>query len=175
VSGPSAGDRLFRAVQAWLKYVPFEWAARLRGIAYGPFLAHAGANLRIYDGVTIKYPSGISIGDNVTVNVGCILVGLAPLEIGNDVMIGAGSKLVTSTHQAETMASAMRHQGLSALPIRIGSDVWLGFDVKVLGGSTLGTGAIVAAGGVVPSGMTVPDYTIAAGVPARIVRDRRVS
>ena len=166
-------DRLFWTVQAWLKYLPFEWAARMRGALYGLFFASRGRNLRIYDGVTIKYPSGISIGDNVTVNVGCFLVGLGPLSIGDNVMVGAGSKLVTSTHQSDAFDIPMRDQGLGAKPIVVEDDVWLGFDVKVLGGAHLGEGSIIATGCVVPSDMHIPARMIAGGVPAKIIGDRQ--
>ncbi len=54
--------------------------------------------------------------------------------------------------------------------VEIGSDVWIGRGAKILGGVTIGDGAVVAAWSVVTK--SVPPYTIVAGVPARAVRQR---
>ncbi len=56
------------------------------------------------------------------------------------------------------------------LPIKIGSDVWLGAGVKILGGVTIGDGCIVGAGAVVTGDL--PPYSIAVGMPARVVGTR---
>jgi virginiamycin A acetyltransferase len=55
----------------------------------------------------------------------------------------------------------------------VGNDVWLGYQVLVMPGVTIGDGAVVAAGSVVTA--DVPPYAIAAGNPARVVRDRYAS
>ena len=84
--------------------------------------------------------------------------------------IGAGSKITTSLHGV-ALDRPMQRQPMSERPIRIGSDVWLGFDVKVLAGSTIGDGAVIAAGAVV-TGKEIPPRAIAAGVPAEVLRLR---
>ena len=53
---------------------------------------------------------------------------------------------------------------------KIGNDVWIGEDVKILGGVTIGDGALVAAGAVVIR--DVPPYTIVGGVPAKVIKSR---
>jgi acetyltransferase-like isoleucine patch superfamily enzyme len=55
-------------------------------------------------------------------------------------------------------------------PVRIGPDVWLGTKVSVLRGVTIGHGCVVAANAVV--NQDLPPYSVAVGVPARVVRDR---
>jgi acetyltransferase-like isoleucine patch superfamily enzyme len=165
-------DRLFFVVQNALKYWPFDWCMRLRSVLYRPFFAGVGHRLRVYDGVTIKYPSRIRLGDDVTVNVGCMLVGGADLTIGNGVMIGAGSKIVTSEHVAGRTDTPMHLQGIATMPVTIGDDVWLGFDAKVLAGARLARGCIVAAGAVVTGEMDVPAFSVLGGVPARVLKSR---
>lgn len=58
----------------------------------------------------------------------------------------------------------------SGLSLEIGSDVWIGHNVKILEGVTIGHGAIIAAGSVVTK--DVPPYAIVGGVPAKIIRNR---
>lgn len=55
-------------------------------------------------------------------------------------------------------------------PVTIGHDVWIGHGAIVLAGRSIGTGAVVAGGAVVTK--DVPDYTIVAGNPARVIRRR---
>jgi acetyltransferase-like isoleucine patch superfamily enzyme len=74
-------------------------------------------------------------------------------------------------HRTDVTSLPIRHQGLVKTPVIIGPDVWLGVKSSVLRGSVIGRGSVVAAGAVVRG--KIPDYSIAAGVPARIVVDRR--
>lgn len=73
-----------------------------------------------------------------------------------------------STHSK--LASVFRYSENCYKPIDIGSDVWLGSNVIVLPGVSIGHGAVVGAGGVVTK--DVPPYAIAVGCPARTVRYR---
>jgi acetyltransferase-like isoleucine patch superfamily enzyme len=64
----------------------------------------------------------------------------------------------------------MREQRGTYAPVIIGSDCWLGAGVVVLKGVTIGNGTMIGAGAVVTD--DVPEYTIAAGVPAKVIRER---
>lgn len=164
-------DRVFFVIQSFLKYLPFDFCVFLRRLLYSPFFKVAGRNLRILDGVTIKYPSDIEIGDDVTINQGCIINGRGGLAIGNDVMMGAGTKIATTDHNTDRTDVPMRTQGLTLRRIEIEDDVWFGFDAVILGGSTIRKGSIVAAGCVVP-GKEIPEYSVAAAVPVRVIKSR---
>jgi maltose O-acetyltransferase len=165
----SLRNRLFFATQASLKYVPFAWGAVVRRWLYRPFFASVGRGLTVHDNVTIKYPDEIRLGHHVTINTGCFVVGLGGLSIGNDVMLGAGTKIVTTSHGRSTDLPMQRQQ-LETRPIVIEDDVWFGFDVKVLPGVVIRKGAVLGAGSVVTR--EIPAFVIAAGIPAKVVKSR---
>lgn len=167
----STGNRVFFIVQGLLKYLAFNWAVALRGWLYRPFFRKFGRGVIIMDNVTIKYPDQIDIGDNTRINEGCYIVGLGGLSIGADVMVGAGAKIVTTSHVARRVDIPMAQQGLAVAAVSIGDDVWVGFDAKILSGTTIGKGSIVGAGAVVTGG-SFPDFSTLAGIPARVLQSR---
>jgi galactoside O-acetyltransferase len=93
------------------------------------------------------------------------------IVIGNDVMIGPNAVLRASNHGAERIDVPMWNQPHTGGTIEIGDDVWIGANVVVVPNVKIGSHAIVAAGAVVTR--DVPDYALAAGVPARVIGDRR--
>jgi len=163
-------DRVFFVLQGCLKYVPFNWAVSLRAVIYAPFFKSFGKNIIIHDNVLFKYPSDISIGNNAHFGSGSVIVGKGGLTIGSDVLVGHGSKIVTTRHNFERTDISIRQQGISSSPISIGNDVWLGFNVVILDGSKIGDGCILAAGAIVKG--VFERRSILAGVPAKILRPR---
>lgn len=168
---PRPTDRLFFFIQALLRYVPFTFGVHLRRALYRPFFKRWGRRITIHDSVIIKYPSEISVGNNVMINQFCFLVGLGGLELGDDCMIGAGSKLVTTSHAFGNTGMPMRLQGIESRRTVIDDDCWLGFNVVVTAGSRVGRGSILAAGTVV-NGVDYPPFSVIGGVPSRLIRSR---
>lgn len=107
----------------------------------------------------------ITVGNNVFINQGCHFMDMGGLTIGDDVMIGPKVTLVTAGHP---VSPAERRQGIVMKPIVIGNNVWIGAAATILPGVTIGDGAVVAAGAVVSR--DVPANTMAAGVPARVLK-----
>ena len=116
------------------------------------------------------YQGSISIGNNCTVNPYSIIYGEGGVKIGNDVMIAAHCIIVSSSHLHKELHTPMNTQGISSRGIVIHDNVWIGAGVKILDGVTIGAGAIIAAGAVVTR--SIPDFAIAGGVPANIIRMR---
>lgn len=164
--------RVFYFFQAVLKYFPFKLGIVLRRVLYSPFLKEMGKGVVIHDNVIIKFPAEISLGNNVNIMQGCVLVGGKGLSIGNDVLIGGGTKIVTSTHHFKNTETPMRLQGLGFSPIVIENDVWFGFNCVVLGGTTIKTGSIIAANAVITDGV-VEEFSIMGGVPAKLIKKRK--
>jgi len=115
---------------------------------------------------------GIHIGARTIVNVGCYLSGEGGLTIGADVLIGPHVKLLSAGHQIDLGHWIVACNAITRAPIVIGDGAWIGAGAVVLQGVRIGRGAVVAAGAVVR--MDVPDGAVVAGVPARIIRYRRI-
>jgi len=90
--------KLFYFIQALIKYFPFQMGIYLRRILYRPFFNKFGSGIIIHDNVHFKFPSDISINNNVKIAQSSIFVGRSGLEIGDNVLIGAGTKIITSSH-----------------------------------------------------------------------------
>jgi maltose O-acetyltransferase len=106
------------------------------------------------------------LGKNVLINYDCILLDTAEISIGDNTLIGPGSKLVTAKHHLE--AEKRRNWAVGGEPIKIGEDVWFGAGVVVLPGVTIGARSIIGAGAVVTK--DIPPDVIAGGNPAKVIR-----
>ena len=129
--------------------------------------ARVGKNNRVYPFLTIvNYVDEIYLGDDVFLNVNVTFGANAPIVISSGVSVGPGCCFLPTTHH---VGEPTRRAGrASASPIRIGRGAWLGANVTVLGGVTVGAGSIIAAGAVVTD--DIPENVIAGGVPARVIR-----
>lgn len=151
------------------KYLPSPIGDFFRYWSSKPFLKKAG-KVRFYEGVTLWYPYNIEIGDNVTLNEWCHLSGFGSIIIKDNVRIGHRCSIVTSAHNYSQKDIPIWKQGLSARAVVINEDVWIGCNVTILPGVTIGRGAIIAAGAIVTR--NVPEFSIVGGVPAKIIKYR---
>ena len=122
-----------------------------------------------YDGHWQQGPS-IVIGDRVFVGKGCEFNIRKRIEIGSNSLIASGCKFIDHDHEMTIGVGPMRGLSCPDAAITLEEDVWLGVNVVVLKGVTIGRGAVVGAGAVVTK--SVPAYEIWAGIPARKIGDR---
>jgi acetyltransferase-like isoleucine patch superfamily enzyme len=108
----------------------------------------------------------ITVGRKVHIGYECMFTGHAPIDIADEVMIANRTNLVTSGHP---VPPDQRRDYLTAAPITIERNVWIGTAVTILPGVTVGAGSVVAAGAVVTG--DVPPATVVAGIPARVIRE----
>ena len=149
--------------------VRFERGAIVSAGENGKVILHD--NVCICRSATIEALGGVvEIGRNSCVGDLCSLYGCAGLSIGNDVLMASGVRIVASSHTFDRLDVPIRCQPQSGKGIVIGNDVWIGFNVVILDGVHIGHGAVIGAGAVVTR--DIPDYAIAAGVPARVLRSR---
>lgn len=132
------------------------------------------------------YTSNLHMGDESYISGGCIMRG--KISMGDGCCIGANSHIAgPATFGANTMiannvsifafnhgmdpSQAMRHQACSSKGIAIGDDCWIGANVSIVDGVTIGSHSVIAAGAVVTS--DIPAWSIAGGVPARVIKSRK--
>ena len=126
----------------------------------------SGADVEVRPPFTIDYGSNISIGERTYIGAQLTALDVAPISIGADCQIGPNVQLLTPIHPLEP--GARRTGRESAEPISIGDNVWLGGGVTICPGVTIGNDAVIGAGAVVTE--DVPAGALAAGVPARVIR-----
>jgi hypothetical protein len=122
-----------------------------------------GAVLWAFDG-SIRTERNVYLGPYVTI------YGHGGVTIGADTLVSMKATILSSNHAIPPLNRKIREERDELLPTKIGCDVWIGANAVILGGVTIGDGAVVAAGAVVSS--DVQAGAVVAGVPARFVRRR---
>ncbi len=120
-----------------------------------------GCYVIAYDGAAVE------IGQSTYVGHRCLLYGHGGIRVGQDVLMANDVQVICGDHTFARRDVPIRAQPTVERPIVIEDDVWLGASVIVLGGVTVGRGSVVGAGTVVTQDL--PPYSIARGVPARVV------
>ena len=114
--------------------------------------------------------SEIKVGNFVSIGPFCFLVSKSLISIGSNVSIGSGSHLMGGGHKFDDPNMPVIRQERTSKGIIVGDNAWIGSQAVILDGVTLGEGCIVGAGAVVTKDL--PPYTIAAGIPAKVIRSR---
>lgn len=150
----------------------------LRGVR----LDSQGKNSKILVGDDVQFAHGvdikvgrddcqIKIGDRASFGPYTVIHGPGNITIGKHCLIAAHCGIYATNHQFADRDRKIRDQGLTREGIVIEDDCWLGHGVSVLDGVTIGEGSVIGAGAVVTK--TIPPYSVAVGVPARVISQRR--
>lgn len=110
----------------------------------------------------------ISIGDRCLIGRGSGIVAHESVEIGDDVFTGHHVYVTDANHGYEDVGLPIGRQFAAPKPVSIGAGSWIGHGSIVLPGARIGTHVVVGAGSVVTG--EIPDYSVAVGSPARVVR-----
>jgi acetyltransferase-like isoleucine patch superfamily enzyme len=110
----------------------------------------------------------VSIGDRCLIGKGSGIVGHFSITIGNDVWTGHHVYITDQNHGYENVDEPISRQSQPERPVVIGDGSWLGFGTVVLPGVTIGKHVVIGANSVVTS--DIPDYSVAVGAPARVIK-----
>jgi acetyltransferase-like isoleucine patch superfamily enzyme len=165
---------------------------QLRRILFRAMCRSCGHGLQLGPDVVVKHPETMELGDGVFIGAQTMIQGRfdGTCRIGNHVWIGPhsyfdarnlvledyvgwgpGAKVLGSAHTGEPNDVPIIATPLTIEPVVIGYGVDMGTNATVLPGVHIGSNAIIGAGAVVTD--SVPEYAVAAGVPARVLRLRR--
>jgi acetyltransferase-like isoleucine patch superfamily enzyme len=122
-------------------------------------------SVNVFTPLYINYGKNTKIGKNVFINFDCVFLDLGGITIEDGVLIAPKVSLLSEGHG---ISPSERHS-LVPKPVHIKKNAWIGAGATILQGVTVGENAVVAAGAVVSR--DVPDNTIVAGVPARVVKE----
>lgn len=134
-------------------------------------LGACGEGTVVRETAMLRCPENIFLGRNSHVNHFCCLWASpnGRIRIGDDGLMGPGVRIFASNHGSRK-GPPIRLQPFVEKDVSIGNDVWIGANAVIVAGVTVGDGALIAAGSVVTS--DIPPNSIAAGVPAKVVKER---
>jgi len=122
-------------------------------------------------GVIRNIGVGLEIGNNVGIAQNCFIQVRGKVVIGNNVIFGPGVSLFSENHNYLETDKYINEQGESRIGVTIEDGVWVGSKAIILDGVVIGNNSIIAAGSVVTK--SIPPFSIAAGVPAKVIKSRK--
>jgi len=148
-----------------------------RGVMHGNVLQmllegrlEIGPHAYFEPGVWLTSDAGrISIGGGTLINLNVMVAAVDEVTIGEHCMIANGCLITDGNHRFDDPEKPVPWQGFTSKgPVTIGDNVWLGANVVVTNGVTIGRRSVIGANSVVVT--DIPEFSIAAGAPARVLK-----
>lgn len=157
----------FMTISEIISIYPGVFGMYLRKGFYEQSLERCGKNLKVGFGTIFSYPD-IEIGDDLVIEDFCII---SKCVVGNKVTIASNVSLMSGAHHHGTYRTDIPiiEQEGSYKTIQIGDDIWIGTRSVIM--NDVGTGSVIGAGAVVTK--KIPEYSIAVGVPAKVIKTRK--
>ena len=130
-----------------------------------------GNNVAVFSSVYLHRIHQLEIGNNVSIHPMCYIDASGGIEIGSDVSIAHSSTIISEEHKYLNLHLNIRDQGCEMKQTVIKDNVWIGAGCRILAGSKINTGSIVAAGAVVKNEIT--SNSIVGGIPAKVIKERK--
>ena len=127
---------------------------------------HVGENVWIEPDFRCEFGKNITIGNNVYINFGCVILDCGQVSIGDNTLIGPNVGIFSGNHVANAVERTAG--GLIPKPVAIGDRVWICGNVSIVPGVRIGDESVIGAGSVVTH--DIPSGVIAAGNPCRVLR-----
>lgn len=142
-----------------------------KGITFGNNFSLGRNSIIECTGVIRELGEELIIGDNVGIAANAFIAMRGKIEIGDNTIFGPNVSLHAENHNFDNLDKPIKLQGATRKGIKIGEDCWIGSKVTILDGVNIGNHVIVAAGAVINK--DIPDYAVAGGVPAKIIKMRK--
>jgi acetyltransferase-like isoleucine patch superfamily enzyme len=141
----------------------------IRYVCVKRLAAACGDNVAIYPGVYLSDLDGLHLGSNIKIGEMCFIGAAGGVVIESDVSVAHASTILTEEHDY-TKPGPLRETPLIFKPVTVRRGVWVGAGVKITAGVEIGEETAIGAGAVVTR--DIPPRSVAAGVPARVLRER---
>lgn len=129
-------------------------------------LGKAGDNVFINPPFYCDYGFNIEIGNNFFANYNCVFLDVSKIKIGDNCFIAPNVSLYTAGHPLHPVSRSSEYE--YGAPITIGDNVWIGGNSVICPGVTIGSNSVIGAGSIVTK--DIPDWSLAAGNPCRVIR-----
>lgn len=135
-------------------------------------LKYCGNRTQIDNNVYLNHPQNIEIGDYVSIRSDVQLYGLGGIKIGKGSILAHGVEILSANHNynSKDLKSLPFDERWDKRQVVVGKYVWIGANVMILPGVTIGEGAVIAAGSVVVK--DVEDMAVVGGNPAKLIKYR---
>lgn len=128
-----------------------------------------GRGVTICSFSTIEAAGGnIVIGDNVTVGEYSTFQGQGDIEIGDNVLLASHVHCISNSHTYSDISKPIKNQQNSISKIKIHENAWIGINVVIQAGVTIGKNSVIGSSSIVRS--DIPDYCVAVGNPAKVIK-----
>lgn len=133
-----------------------------------------GRWVHIGDKNTIRAHEGsLRFGDKVVLGRDNVINCYIDVELGDSALMADWCYVCDFDHRMDDITVPIKDQGIIKSPVRIGPDTWIGVKVSVLRGTSVGRGCVLGSHAVVRG--VIPDYSIAVGAPAKVVKNRKLA
>lgn len=156
-----------------IKYWIYLWAYIIINYILGRRKAKVGKDTNIHPTVLLRQAERIEIGDHCLLNHNNVLQAgkeSGKIKIGNYVHTGANVMIFAFNHSIDDTNIPSKLQDYYDADVTIEDDVWIGAGSVIVAGVSIGKGSVIGSNSVVTK--DIPPYSIAAGVPAKVIRSR---
>lgn len=157
-----------------IKYWLNLWAYIVINMVSSRRKAKIGKNSNVHPTVVLRQAERIEIGDHCLLNHNNVLQAgkqRGKIKIGNYVHTGANVMIFAFNHSIDDIDIPSKLQDYYDADVTIEDDVWIGAGSVIVAGVTIGRGCVIGSNSVVTK--DIPPYSIAAGVPAKVLRSRK--